>query len=160
MKLLFTMTFNFLPGHVRFAPQFVQYVGLSELDFHIWNANWPVKCEAKIVAYGGQFCTLVTRRYTREGRSGLGSGLGKDRLALGLGLGLWLGLIVALTLTLLLKYTFYSSSHDQFCTSVLVPHAILFIRACSFCPRVCPIWRTSIFFLAVESHLATMPPSS
>ena len=27
-----------------------------ELDFHIWSANWPMKCEAKMAAQGGQFC--------------------------------------------------------------------------------------------------------
>ena len=32
----------------------------SELDFHIWNANWPMKCEAKMAAYGGQFCTSIS----------------------------------------------------------------------------------------------------
>ena len=26
----------------------------SELNFHIWNANWPIKSEAKMAAYGGQ----------------------------------------------------------------------------------------------------------
>ena len=27
----------------------------SELDFHIWNANWRMKCEAKMAAHGSQF---------------------------------------------------------------------------------------------------------
>ena len=31
----------------------------SELDFHIWNANWPMKCEAKMAAHAGQLCTSV-----------------------------------------------------------------------------------------------------
>ena len=35
----------------------------SELDFHIWNANWPMKCEAKMAAHGGQFCTSVPVPY-------------------------------------------------------------------------------------------------
>ena len=26
----------------------------SKLDFHIWNANWPIKSETKMAAYGGQ----------------------------------------------------------------------------------------------------------
>ena len=39
-------------------------VATSELDFYIWNANWPMKCEAKMAAYGGQFCTSVLVSYT------------------------------------------------------------------------------------------------
>ena len=35
----------------------------SELDFHIWNANWPMKCEAKMAAQGRQFCTSVLVSY-------------------------------------------------------------------------------------------------
>ena len=31
----------------------------SELNFHIWNANWPRKREAKMAAHGGQSCTSV-----------------------------------------------------------------------------------------------------
>ena len=38
-------------------------VPTSELDFRIWNANWPVKCEAKMAAYRGQFCTSVLVSY-------------------------------------------------------------------------------------------------
>ena len=36
---------------------------LREHDFHIWNANWPMKSEAKMAAYGGQFCTSVLVPY-------------------------------------------------------------------------------------------------
>ena len=32
----------------------------SELDFHIWNANWAMKCEAKMADREGQFCTSVS----------------------------------------------------------------------------------------------------
>ena len=35
----------------------------SELDLHIWNANWPMKYETKMAAYGGQFCTSVSFPY-------------------------------------------------------------------------------------------------
>ena len=35
----------------------------SELDFHIWNANWPMKCEAKMAVHGGQFWTSVSVLY-------------------------------------------------------------------------------------------------
>ena len=35
----------------------------SELDFHIWNANWPMKSEAKMATYGGQFWTSVLVPY-------------------------------------------------------------------------------------------------
>ena len=31
----------------------------SELDFHIWNANWQMKSEVKMAAYEGQICTSV-----------------------------------------------------------------------------------------------------
>ena len=31
----------------------------SELDFYIWNAKWPMKCEAKMATHEGQFCTSV-----------------------------------------------------------------------------------------------------
>ena len=34
-----------------------------ELDFHIWNANWPMKCEAKMAAHGRQFCTSILVPY-------------------------------------------------------------------------------------------------
>ena len=27
----------------------------SELNFHMWNTNWPMKREAKMAAHGGQF---------------------------------------------------------------------------------------------------------
>ena len=36
---------------------------LSELDFHIWNPNWLMKCEAKMAANGGQFYTSVLVLY-------------------------------------------------------------------------------------------------
>ena len=26
---------------------------VSKLDFHIWNANWPMKCEANMATDGG-----------------------------------------------------------------------------------------------------------
>ena len=32
----------------------------SKPDIHIWNANRPMKCEAKKALYGGQFCTSVS----------------------------------------------------------------------------------------------------
>ena len=35
----------------------------NELDFNIWNANWPVKCEAEMAAHVGQFCTSVLVPY-------------------------------------------------------------------------------------------------
>ena len=35
----------------------------SELNFHIWSANWPMKREAKLAAHGGQFCTSVLVPY-------------------------------------------------------------------------------------------------
>ena len=35
----------------------------SELDFHIWNANLPMKSEAVMAAHGGQFCTSVSVPY-------------------------------------------------------------------------------------------------
>ena len=64
MKLRLTLTLNFLSGHVRFVPQFVQY---SELDFHIWDANsqsfaWA-KSKTKMAAHGGKFCTSVPVLY-------------------------------------------------------------------------------------------------
>ena len=37
--------------------------GNSELNFHIWNANWPVKSEAKMAAREGQFWTSVLVSY-------------------------------------------------------------------------------------------------
>ena len=36
------------------------YCRASELDFYIWNANWLMKCEAKMAPHGGQSCTLYT----------------------------------------------------------------------------------------------------
>ena len=35
----------------------------SELDFHIWNANCPMKSEAKMAAHGSQFWTSVSVPY-------------------------------------------------------------------------------------------------
>ena len=35
----------------------------SELDFHVWNANWTMKSEAKIAAHEGQFCTSLLVPY-------------------------------------------------------------------------------------------------
>ena len=37
----------------------------SELDFHIWNGNWPMKCEVKMAthSHGGHFCTPVSVPY-------------------------------------------------------------------------------------------------
>ena len=35
----------------------------SELNIHIWNANWPMKSEAKMVAHGEQFWTSVSVFY-------------------------------------------------------------------------------------------------
>ena len=32
---------------------YLVFVIPSELDFHIGNANWPMKCEAKMAAHGG-----------------------------------------------------------------------------------------------------------
>ena len=42
---------------------FLEFNGCSELDFHIWNANWPMKSEAKMAARGGQFCMSVSVPY-------------------------------------------------------------------------------------------------
>ena len=36
----------------------------SELDFHFWNANWPMKSEAEMATHGGQFWTSVSVPYT------------------------------------------------------------------------------------------------
>ena len=36
---------------------------LNELNFQSWNANWPVKSEAKMAAHGGQFWTSVPIPY-------------------------------------------------------------------------------------------------
>ena len=38
-------------------------VPTSELDFHIWNASWPIQYEAKMAAHRGQFCTSVLVPY-------------------------------------------------------------------------------------------------
>ena len=38
-------------------------VQASELSFHIWNANWPMKSEAKMAAHGGQFWMSVSVPY-------------------------------------------------------------------------------------------------
>ena len=35
----------------------------SELNLHIWNANWPMKSKAKMAAHGGQFWTSVSVSY-------------------------------------------------------------------------------------------------
>ena len=35
----------------------------SEVDLLVWKANWPKKCEGKIAAHGGQFCTSVSFPY-------------------------------------------------------------------------------------------------
>ena len=40
-----------------------QFVVTSELNFHIWNANRPMKCEFKMAAYRGQFCTSLSVPY-------------------------------------------------------------------------------------------------
>ena len=42
---------------------FCTSVSVSEHDFHIRNANWPMKCEAKMAAHKGQFCTSVSVPY-------------------------------------------------------------------------------------------------
>ena len=36
---------------------------ISELNFHIWNANWPMKTGAKMAAHGGQFWTSASVPY-------------------------------------------------------------------------------------------------
>ena len=40
-----------------------QCIGSSELDFHVWNANWSMKSEDKLVSHGGQSCTSVSVPY-------------------------------------------------------------------------------------------------
>ena len=35
----------------------------SDLNLHIWNANWPMKSEAKMAAHEGQFWTSVSVSY-------------------------------------------------------------------------------------------------
>ena len=41
----------------------MEEIKASELNFHIWNANWAMKCEAKMAAYGEQFCRSVLVPY-------------------------------------------------------------------------------------------------
>ena len=55
--------FLFLGGGWRVQASAQKCVVTSELNFHLWNANWPMKSEAKMAAHGGQFCTSVSVPY-------------------------------------------------------------------------------------------------
>ena len=54
----------FLPSLIYLKPCFHKFYKMSSgLNFHIWNANWPMKTEAKMAANGGQFRTSVSVPY-------------------------------------------------------------------------------------------------